>query len=522
MSSSTKDFRVHRPALFWAPLLAVAVIRFVLPMASTLLAPIGFTADEFYYLACADQLDWGYVDHPPFSIALLAALRSLFGDSMLAVRFVPALCESLAVIVTGALAREFGGGRPAQLVAALAMASAPIALAIGLPYSMNPLEHLLWPLAILVIARLQNDADAKWWLVLGLLLGIALQNKLSTAWLGAGLAVGFVVSPARIWLRTPWPWLAGALSVSIIAPHVAWQAANDWPTLEFVRNNAAAREGLDADVLMQSPVAFVVSQLLVMGPFCAPIWLAGLVHLLRAPALRRHRVLGWTFAAVFVLLTFSGRSSIYYLVGIFPIVLAAGGVAIEQLASRGRRRLPAIACTALVLQALLLTPVLVPLVGVERYLELARGARRQLGVNAEAASLPPIYQWMLGGREVSEAVARVTSTLSESEHRKVGVLATTFGEAGALVHFGRKAGMPPVIGTHNNFWLWGTRGLDGSVMIVVASPGDPILGSFASCQSSGRVDCPHCDPGLQGREIYLCRDPVRPLPSLWAALKKFD
>ena len=510
-----------RAALAWGPLLWVAAVRLAVPAASTLFAPIGYTPDELYYLACADHLEWGYVDHPPLSIAVLAAIRLVLGDSLLALRAVPALCEALAVVVTASLARELGGGRQAQLVAALAMAAAPIALAIGLPYSMNPIEHLLWPLAALVLARIQNGADAKWWLALGLLLGIALENKLSTLWLGVGLAVGLSVSPARAWLGTRWPWLAGGIAVAILAPHIAWQAANEWPTLEFVRNNAVGREGIDGAVVMRSPWTFAVSQLAVMGPLAAPLWLLGLMHLLRAPALRDHRVLGWTFAVVFALLALSGRASIYYLVGAFPIVFAAGGVAVEQLARKRAPRLPAAVCTALILQTLVLAPLLVPVVDADRYLTVARSVRRLVGAEADAASLPPTYQWMLGGPELTEAVAGVAGTLSESERRRVGVLATTFGEAGALTHFGPGAGLPPVIGTHNSFWLWGTRGLDGSVLIVVADPESPVLEHFASCRLAARVHCPHCEPYLRARPVFVCREPARPLPELWAKLKDF-
>ena len=521
MSSLKDGYGSARPDLFWAPLLAIATIRFAVPVASTLLVPIGYTSDELYYLACADHPAWGYVDHPPLSIAVLAAARFLLGDSLLALRVIPALFESLAVLVTALLAREFGGGRYGQVIAALAMAVMPMALTIGLPFSMNPIEHLLWPLAALALARLQNGADARWWLALGLLLGMALENKLSTLWLGVGLAVGLPVSPARAWLRTRWPWLAGGLAVASLAPYVAWQVANQWPTLEFIRNNAMGREGIDAAVVMRSPWTFAFSQLAVIGPVTAPLWLLGLAHLLHAPGLKEHRVLGWTFAVAFALVALSGRASIYYLVGVYPIVIAAGGVAFEKLARNRSRRLRATACTALILQGLVLLPFLVPVVDADRYMTLAQGARRLVGAAAESASLPPIYQWMLGGPELTDAVASVAETLSQSERRRAGVLATTFGEAGALVHFGRQADLPPVIGTHNNFWLWGTRRLDGSVMIVVADRDSPLLQNFGSCRLAARVHCPLCESQLRGRGVFLCRRPARPLPELWSSLKDF-
>jgi len=499
----------------------IAAIRFAVAIASTLLAPIGYTADELYYLACADHLAWGYVDHPSLSIAVLAAVRYVLGDSLLALRVAPALFEGLAVLVTALLAREFGGGRYAQVIAALAMAVMPMTLVIGLPFSMNPIEHLLWPLAALTLARLQNGADARWWLALGLLLGVALENKLSTLWLGAGLAVGLLVSPARAWLKTPWPWLAGGIAIAGLAPYIAWQVANDWPTLEFIRNNAVGREGIDAAVVMRSPWAFALSQLVVIGPLAAPLWILGLVHLLRSPALRNHRVLGWTFVVAFAFVALSGRASIYYLVGIFPIVIAAGGVAFEEFARHRSRRLFAAVCTALAVQGLILLPFLAPVIDTERYLALAQGARRFMGADAQAASLPPSYQWMLGWPELTEAVAGVAETLSETDRRRAGVLATTFGEAGALVHFGKKAGLPPVIGTHNNFWLWGTRGLDGSVLIVVADQDSPLLQHFASCRRAAQVECPQCESRLHRRDVFLCRQPARSLRELWADLKDY-
>jgi hypothetical protein len=522
MSDEQQKRSTARLDIFWGPLLAIAVARFAVPLASTLVAPIGYTSDEFYYLACADHPAWGYVDHPPLSIGVLTAVRFLLGDSLLALRVVPALFESLAVLVAASLARELGGGRQAQVTAALAVAVMPMALAIGLPFSMNPIEHLLWPLVALALARIQNGANASWWLLVGLLLGIALENKVSTLWLGAGIGVGLAVSPARTWLATPWPWLAGALAAAGLVPHIAWQIANEWPTLEFIRNNATAREGIDAAVVMRSPWIFALSQLLAAGPIAAPLWILGIAHLLRGPPLRDHRLLGWTFVVVFALVALSGRATIYYLVGIFPIAFAAGGVALEKLAHRRGRALPTAACTALVLQGLVVLPFLVPVVDADDYLELAQRVRGAVGAEADAASLPPVYQWMLGGPELTRAVAKVAAALPESERRRAGVLATTFGEAGALAHLGREADLPPVIGTHNNFWLWGTRGLDGSVLILVADQASPLLQHFASCRLAAQIDCSHCEAQLRERGVFLCREPKRPLPELWLGLKDFS
>lgn len=513
-----------RPAFAWRAVVAIAAIRLAIPLISTLFAPVGYTADELYYLACADHPDWGYVDHPPFSVWLLVAVRGLLGDSLFAVRLVPAVCEALALVVSAAIARELGGGRRAQLLTAIAVGSAPIAWAMGLPYSMNPIEHLLWPLVFWVLARLLNRGDPRLWLVLGLLLGVGLENKLSTLWLGAGIGFGLVASSARHLLSTRWPWVAAAIAGLLLVPHVVWQGMHDWPTLEFIRNNATGREGIDAAVVMASPLAFVASQLAAMGPLCAPLWLYGAFRLLRAPAHDAHRALGWTFVSIFLLMTFSGRSSIYYLVGAYPVVLAAGAVGLEQAArARGRplATFATIAAAALAVEGALLLPFVIPVVSPDRYLDLARGLRSAIGADARDASLPPVYAWMSGAPELIHAVERVAGSLPPADRRNAAVLATRFGDAGALRHFGAAAGLPPVIGTHNNFWLWGTRGVDGSVMIVIAPEGARALESFASCRVAARASCPHCEPALRDRPVYVCREPIAPIGELWPSLKEF-
>jgi 4-amino-4-deoxy-L-arabinose transferase-like glycosyltransferase len=510
----------ERPPIAWRPVLTVASVRLLLPLLSTIFVPLGYSADELYYLACADHLDWGYVDHPPLSVALLAASRALLGDSLLAIRLLPSLCEAAAPIVTAALAPELGGGGRAQLLSALAVAVAPIGLAVGFGYSMNPIEHLLWPLAALCLARLQNGGDPRIWLLLGGLLGLGLLNKLSTLWFGLGLAVGLVASPARRWLVTPWPWIAATLAAVLFAPHVIWQVSNDWPTVEFVRNNATGRVGADAAIVMHSPLAFAASQLVFMGPLAAPLWLAGLASFFLSARFKAHRALPWTFVAVFGLLAVSGRGTIYYLTGAFPMLFAAGGVVVERFATGRRRRLATAAALALVLQGVVLLPVCLPLASPERYLAIAGRVRSALGADPQA-SLPPFYEYMLGWPELTTAVAEVAAGLSDSERPRAGVLAGTFGEAGALVRFGPAAGLPAVIGVHNNFWLWGPSGLDGEVLIVVAPADSPILGHFERCELIRRVRCSHCEERRRDGPIFVCRSPRRPLPDLWLRLKDF-
>ena len=104
----------------------------------------GYFVDELYYLACSRHLDWGYVDQPPL-IALLTWIgRMLLGDSLPAIRFLPALAGVAEVALAALLARELGGKRFAQALAALSVLAAPGILLGNNLLTMNAFEPLFW------------------------------------------------------------------------------------------------------------------------------------------------------------------------------------------------------------------------------------------------------------------------------------------------------------------------------------------------------------------------------------------
>lgn len=142
MSQPGRD--VLRPSIAWDVLSLLVGLKVAIHALSSGPLAWGYMTDELYFLDCAERLDWGYVDHPPFSIALLASVRELFGDSLAALRVWPTLFSAAAVLLTGLLARELGGGRAAQGLAALALLAAPVVLAMGTYYSMNPIDQALW------------------------------------------------------------------------------------------------------------------------------------------------------------------------------------------------------------------------------------------------------------------------------------------------------------------------------------------------------------------------------------------
>ena len=321
---------VDRPPIAWRLLLGLALVKLAIHALSGWLLAWGYMTDELYFLDSVNHLDWGFVDHPPLSIAVLAAVRALLGDSLPAIRLLPALLGAATVVLTGILAREMGGGRTAQGVAALAALACPVYLALSNYYSMNPIEQFLWPVGMLIVLRIIGGGSPWWWIVLGGLMGVGLLNKVSMLWFGGGLAVGLLLTPERRWLRTPWPWLAAVIALASFSPYVWWNAQHDWPFLEFSRNAAEYKVGA------RSLLDFLLQQALSMGPTAVPLCLGGLIFAFTSRSMRPYRPLAWLFVAVATLLAASGSARPHYLAPAFPIVFAAGGRWVERLATRRR------------------------------------------------------------------------------------------------------------------------------------------------------------------------------------------
>jgi len=172
----------------------------------------GYFRDEFYYLACTDHLAFGYVDQPPLSIFILKLVRMIMGDSLIAIRILPALTHGIVVFMAGIFAHALSGGRFAILLGGLA-ALAPVGnLFVFHYFSMNSLDILIWQLLIFIVIRIIQTDNTRLWLLFGLIAGIGLQNKISILFLGFGLIIGLFLTPLRKQLKDKNLWLGAAIA----------------------------------------------------------------------------------------------------------------------------------------------------------------------------------------------------------------------------------------------------------------------------------------------------------------------
>jgi hypothetical protein len=507
-----------RAAVAWSLLLGLTAVKFSLHVVSSTWVAYGWVGDELYFLDCSRHLAWGYVDHPPLSIAVLRLWTELLGESMLAVRVMPAFAGCATIVLAGLMARELGGGWVAQGLAGLGVLAGPVYLAMGGYYSMNPIDQTLWAVAAYLLLRLVNSGSPRTWLGLGVVLGLGLLNKLSIVWLGCGILAGVLLTPQRRWLGTPWPWLAGVIALLIFAPYLLWQAQHGWPVLEFTRN-ATLEKNVPAP-----PLVFLGLQVLAMHPVALPFWLIGPIYLFFAREARPYRMLGWVWLTVFLILMASGTARTYYLAPAMTIAIAAAGRAVEWHGARPSLRwLPAAATALLVLALVTGAPMSIPLLPPDRYVayERALGLKPPPEAREVPSQLPLHFALRFHGPPLVRAVYAAYESLSPDDREHVVILSDSFHEAGAINILGPAVGLPSAIGIHNNYWLWGPGATAGDVFLVVAPMDSKLLTLFTSVERAAEIDCDWCMPFLRGKAIYVCRDPRRPLRELWPELKKF-
>jgi hypothetical protein len=480
----------------------------------------GFFVDELYFLDCARHLAWGYVDMPPLFPALLAALRATLGDSLLAVRLLPALAGATLVVMTGLMARDLGGRRYAQGLAALAVLTAPIWLVMHSITTMNALEQLFWTGGAWTVLRIVRDGEERLWLLFGAIAGLGLLNKHSLAFFGVAVVLALLLTGERRAFRSPWLWLGGLAALLLALPNLIWIVQHHFPHFEMLEN--IRRHGRDVHL---NPLQFMAQQVLLLNPVALPLWLGGLAWLLAGREGRRYRVLGLAYLGVMAeMFLLDGR--VYYPAPAYPMLLAAGAVALERwFAARGgwaRVARPAYAALLLAAGAAL-APLSAPLLPPEALIRYSRaiGLSQPRIENHRLGPLPQLMADRFGWPEMAREVARIHRSLPPADRARAAIFAQNYGQAGAIDLYGPALGLPPALSGHLSYFLWGPRGYTGEVMIVLDDNRPTLARLFREVELAGHVTHPYSMP-YQHFDVFVCRGPRQPLAAAWPQLKKYD
>jgi hypothetical protein len=492
--------------------LYLAAANFALHM--LVAANYGYFRDELYYIVSGQHLQLGYVDFPPM-IAYIAWLMGLVaGDGLIAIHVVPALAGAALVFVGGMIAKELGGGRTAQLLAA-AGTLVTAQLAFSSIFSMDILDALWWTLASYLLIRILKRGDSRLWLAFGLVAGLGLMTKLTIAFFLLAVLVSLLATPARTNLRSRWFWGGVLIALAFSVPYIAWNAANGWPTVDFYFHHG----GLNGS----GPIDFALLQLLIANPLNVPLIIAGLFFFFRTRAGRPFTAIGLASVILFVLfLVIDGKP--YFYEGAYPALIAAGSV---WVASRTSKRVwaAAVLLLAIVAGGAVVAPLEMPILPPADFVAsygsvsgIANGAASQGNVGAFPQYLGDRFGW----DTMTASVASVYQALPAQEKAQACIFTENYGEASALTFLGKSYGLPHVISGHNNFYLWGPGPCSGQVIIAVGLYLGDLQKSFANVTQVGIITCSYCVSEENDLPIYLATNPLASTQSIWPTVKHFD
>jgi 4-amino-4-deoxy-L-arabinose transferase-like glycosyltransferase len=500
------DYRAGGIAPFDRRVIAVGAVVFAVLLAVA--TRYGFHRDELYFLDCARHLQASYVDQPVLTPLLAWVSLKLFGVSLLGLRMWPALAAWATVIMAGLTAREFGGGRRAQLLAAVATATMPVVLGADHLFGPTAFDVLAWAGLALIAVRIGRTGDTRWWLLGGLILGLGLANKHSVGFFAIALLIGTLLSGGRGLVLNRWFLAGAAIAAAFTIPDIWWQAQHQWSTIAMTRALAHENGGL-ANI-----ASWVIGQLLMTALALVVVWAAGLRFLWRSGR-PLWRALAWAYAILFVFFALTTGGKIYYLGGAYIYLLGAGAVAIDSWLAARKARFRALLLATALTTALAL-PVVLPVLP-------ARDLGGTEKINAVLAE-------SVGWPQLVGSVRTVWFSLPARQRASAVIFASNYGEAGAINILGQGTGLPQAVSGHNTYYWWGP-GNPRATTAVAIMPG-PMDGGgdaaylsefFTSVRAVATLSNPY---GLHNQEwhghVYLCTGPRHPWSQMWPQLRQYS
>lgn len=470
----------------------------------------GFHQDELVVLDNANHLDWGFVEYPPLTPLLARIELELFGLSLIGARTFAALAQSIVMLLAGLMARELGGRRPAQILATLGAAFAPIALIQGSLIQYVTFDFLWSVVIAYLMIRLLKSEDPRWWIPVGAVIGLGMMTKYTMVIFVAGLVVGVLLTDARRYLRSRWLWGGVGLSLLIFLPNLIWQIQHQFISLEFLSSIHAR------DVEIGRADGYLIEQFLFCSnPFIVPFWVAGLIYYYRGESGARYRILGWMYVIPFLIyLVTQGRS--YYLAPAYPMLIAAGTVVwqgwLERWQARRARLMSSLTWSGVLLGGVIGGALALPVAPINSTL---------WHITSEVHDT---FTEQIGWHEMIETVAGIYAALPEAEKPATGIFAAENDEAAAINLYGSEYGLPTAISGSNTYWLRGYGDPPPETLIVVGYSRDEVASVAEECEVAGTITNPY---GVENDlrtppDIFICRGLRISWPELWERVRRYS
>lgn len=468
----------------------------------------GFQRDELYMVECGRHLQASYVDQPVLAPLLARLSLSAFGVSLPGLRLWAALASGGTVVVGGLTARELGGNRRAQLLAAAATATMPVLLGSGHVANTTPCMILACAGLGLAVIRIGRTGDPRWWLAGGAVAGVGAEDNHLVGLYAVALVIGAMLAGGRRLVLNRWFSAGAAIAVVLMVPDLWWQARHEWAAIAMTHalNQQNGGTGHIA--------TWIVGQLAITSLAMLWVWVAGLRFLWRSGAPMR-RALVWAYGLLYLLFALTTGAQVYYLAGVYVSLLAAGAVSVDGwLHERPARlrRLTAATVITTAASALVVLPVLPPANVGWTY--------KTSAVSGESIGWPQL-------------VGTVRAAwLSMPPRQRAGAVIFTadYSEAAAINELGRGTGLPEAVSGHNTYWWWGPGNPRASTVLAVA-PGPDDAGDYAaylrqfftSVRTVATLSNPYGIRNIEsGGHVYQCTGPRQPWGQLWPRLRHYD
>jgi 4-amino-4-deoxy-L-arabinose transferase-like glycosyltransferase len=469
----------------------------------------GVHRDELQVLDDARHLDWGFVTYPPFTPFIQHIAIYVFGGWLPGLRLFSALSQGLVLVITGLMARELGGKRLAQVIAALAVGVAPLVMFEGTEFQYTSFESLWWVLIAYFVIRLLKSENPRWWLAIGAAIGIGLETKYAIAFFVAALVGALLLTSARRYLLSPWLWAGAGLALLIFLPNLIWQVRHHFISLDFLKHIHAR------DVDEGRAAGFIKYQFFICtGALTVPIWLAGLYFYLFKAEGKRYRMLGWMYVLTFAFFAFA-KGRFYYIGAAYPMLFAAGAVVEERwlasLSQTWTRTMRIATFAALALCCAFSVLFAVPLFAIDSPHNFVFRINEDLREE-------------VGWQELVGEVARVRDSLSPAERANFAILATNYGELGAVNLYGPAFGLPQGISGVNSAWQRGYGNPPPQTLIVLGLSQRFVDGNFQSCRIAGHISNRYGIVNEESRyhpNIYVCGPPKDGWEVWWKDFRYF-
>jgi hypothetical protein len=462
----------------------------------------GYHRDELYFIACGHHLAWGYPDQPSLVPLIARVMTAIDPRSLVVLRLPSDVAAAGTVFLTGVIARELGAGRSGQLVAAGSMAISSLLLGSGHLLSTETFTLTAFAALLALSLHIIRTGRNTLWPAVGVVTGVALMTNDLPVFLALALGFGVLVAGPRKVLLSPWLWLGVVIAVAIWSPYLLWQAHHHFPELKIAKSIAAGDSGTSAP-RWQIPI----QQLYLASPALVPLWIAGLVSLLRAHKHRWTRSFGIAYLVLLAIVIATGGKP-YYLANMFPLLLAAGAQpSVDWMRRHLRWRIVwwAFAGVGVVIVALITLPI-EPVGNVHN--------TNIVAVNYDAGET---IGWPAYVSEIAAAYRNLPP------NPRTVILAENYGEAGAIERYGAGSHLPQVYAVQNAFWLWGPPPAAATTALALGYSRRQLDGTFIHVQPVGKLNNHvDVDNDEQGTELYACSGLREPWIKRWLQLRDYS